>query len=400
MTTNPSLPPLPPAVIATAEEAGRRLAAEFTRPDGPRGKSGHADVDDEIEALLRERLLALFPARWLGEETGALAGPGGPWCWLVDPHDGTSAFLTGERGSAVSVALLRDGEPVLGVVHAPLSPDRGADTIAWAEGMDHLLRKGSPLAPALADGDLSPGAIVFVSQAAPEWPLGNARAVAPARFVGLPSIAYRLARAAAGDGVAAASLNSPCGWDYAAGHALVRGAGGLLIDEAAREVAYTVDGRSSTQWCFGGASQAVRDLAGRSWQAVRESPRMPRRTILGWPRAADGVALDRAIGCLLGQVAGDSLGSLVEFRPAEDIARQYPNGVRDLADGGAWNTIAGQPTDDSELALDLARTLIAQRSWSSEAVAAAYADWYASRPFDIGGTTRQALSAATALSSC
>jgi ADP-ribosylglycohydrolase len=95
-------------------------------------------------------------------------------------------------------------------------------------------------------------------------------------------------------------------------------------------------------------------------------------------------------------VVGDSLGSLVEFRSPRDIARQYPDGVRDLADGGTWNTIAGQPTDDSELALDLARTLVSQTSWSSEAVAAAYAGWYASRPFDIGGTTRQALSAAAA----
>ena len=56
----------------------------------------------------------------------------------------------------------------------------------------------------------------------------------------------------------------------------------------------------------------------------------------------------RARGCLLGQLAGDALGSLVEFRRPEDIRREYPNGVRELADG-AWNTIAGQPTDDSEM---------------------------------------------------
>jgi ADP-ribosylglycohydrolase len=78
------------------------------------------------------------------------------------------------------------------------------------------------------------------------------------------------------------------------------------------------------------------------------------------------------------------------------LTSAYPDGVRDLADGGTWNTIAGQATDDSELALDLARTLVRQVTWSSEAVAAAYAGWYASRPFDIGGTTRQALSAAAA----
>jgi ADP-ribosyl-[dinitrogen reductase] hydrolase len=118
------------------------------------------------------------------------------------------------------------------------------------------------------------------------------------------------------------------------------------------------------------------------------------RTVIGWPRRASEAALDRAVGCLLGQVAGDSLGSLVEFRTPDDIARQYPDGVRDLADGGTWKTIAGQPTDDSELALDLARTLAGRKTWSSQAVAAAYGGWYASRPFDIGSTTAQSLSAA------
>jgi ADP-ribosylglycohydrolase len=260
--------------------------------------------------------------------------------------------------------------------------------------MDQLLRNGQPVAPRLAQGELGPGSIVFLSQAAAEWPIGNGHAVAPARFVGLPSIAYRLARVAAGDGVAAVSLNGPCGWDYAAGHALVRGAGGVLLDEAGAEVRYTIDGRSSVRWCFGGAPAAARALAARDWGAVRRGPRQPRRVTLAGPRLDEGLALDRAVGCLLGQVVGDSLGSLVEFRSAEDIAREYPDGVRDLADGGTWNTIAGQPTDDSELALDLARTLVGLSEWAAEAVAEAYGVWLASRPFDVGGTTRQALSAA------
>ena len=43
--------------------------------------------------------------------------------------------------------------------------------------------------------------------------------------------------------------------------------------------------------------------------------------------------LERAQGCLLGQLAGDSLGSLVEFRVPDDIRRKYPKGFRELADG-------------------------------------------------------------------
>ena len=65
--------------------------------------------------------------------------------------------------------------------------------------------------------------------------------------------------------------------------------------------------------------------------------------------------VDRAQGFLLDKLAGDALGSLVEFQPPEKIRHDYTGGVRDLGDGGTWNTIVGQPMDDSELALLLAR---------------------------------------------
>jgi ADP-ribosylglycohydrolase/fructose-1,6-bisphosphatase/inositol monophosphatase family enzyme len=381
-------------VIALAEQAGRMLAGEFTSPEGPRGEGGHAPVDDEIEAMLRSALLTLLPAAWRGEETGAAPGPGNDFCWLVDPQDGTSAFLAGERGTAISIALLRGGVPVLGVVHAPLPPDRGPDSIAWAEGMDQILRNGSLVTPNLEPAKLAKGEVVLVSHAAAEWPLGNGRSVDPARFVALPSIAYRLARVAAGDGVAAVSLNAPCGWDYAAGHALLRGGGGVLLDEAGRPVTYTTSGISQVRRCFGGAPAAASELAQRHWTHLREGQQLPRRVTPAAPHRPHDLALDRALGCLFGQVAGDSLGSLVEFNSPAEIARRYPDGLSDLADGGTWSTFAGQPTDDSELALDLARTLAALRSFSVETVARAYAGWYCSEPFDIGSTTAQALLAA------
>ena len=100
-----------------------------------------------------------------------------------------------------------------------------------------------------------------------------------------------------------------------------------------------------------------------------------------------GGVRSRAQGCLLGQLAGDSLGSLVEFEDASTIRRLYPNGVRDLADGGMWNTLAGQPTDDSEMALALARSLVRIGAFSIDDIRASYVRWYKSRPFDIGSTT-------------
>ena len=94
--------------------------------------------------------------------------------------------------------------------------------------------------------------------------------------------------------------------------------------------------------------------------------------------------LERAQGCLLGQLAGDALGSLVEFQTPEQIRQEYPNGVRELAHGGTCNTIAGQPTDDSEMALLLARMLVDQGWYDPGEARKAYLFWLDSDPFDYG----------------
>lgn len=101
---------------------------------------------------------------------------------------------------------------------------------------------------------------------------------------------------------------------------------------------------------------------------------------------------DRARGCLLGQFIGDSLGSLVEFQSAEQISAHYPDGVRELADGGTWNLIAGQPTDDSQMAMMLIRSLLRRGTFDSADVMRSYVHWYSTGPFDIGSTCAQALS--------
>jgi ADP-ribosylglycohydrolase len=96
--------------------------------------------------------------------------------------------------------------------------------------------------------------------------------------------------------------------------------------------------------------------------------------------------ISRSEGCLLGQLAGDALGSLVEFQSPAAIRRSYPDGVRELVDGGTWDTIAGQSTDDSEMALLLARMLVKNGSYDSEAARKEYQYWLSSDPFDCGMT--------------
>lgn len=95
---------------------------------------------------------------------------------------------------------------------------------------------------------------------------------------------------------------------------------------------------------------------------------------------------NHAYGTLLGQCIGDSLGAQVEFSSAESIRSRFPDGVREMTGGGPHRILPGQVTDDSELALALARSIVKEGQFDVEAVARAYAAWKDSGPFDCGMT--------------
>jgi ADP-ribosylglycohydrolase/fructose-1,6-bisphosphatase/inositol monophosphatase family enzyme len=392
------------AAVAAARAAGRLLAEEFARPGGPRGQGDHCPADGESEALIRARLDAAFPDYgFVAEEDKAghrLPRDPGLHAWVVDPNDGTRAFRHGRRGASVSIGLLRDGVPVLGVVLAHTAPLGGEDLVTWAEGLGPLRRNGAPVPPAPPRGGLAAGDLVLVSAAGEGQPLLLAETLAPARFLPLPSIAYRLALVAAGEAAATASLQPLEGHDVAAGHALLRGAGLSLLGLDGREVHHDASGLTQVGPVTAGALAVAAALAERLRHRPPAPPHEAPRSELCRPRpggaVTDPLLLRRAQGVLLGQLCGDALGSLVEFQGPDEIAEDFPDGVRDMADGGTWNTLAGQPTDDSELALALARSLVRRNGFDAADVARAYAAWYESPPFDVGHTTRAALSAAAA----
>ena len=376
-------------VVKAVEAQGERLRAEFYRAEGPRGRRGNCPVDGEIEASLRKTLTALVPCAFAGEETEPSADA--DEVWLVDPHDGTFEFMSGRRGSAISVALVRSGVPVLGVVHAPDSPDRGPDTIAWAEGAGPLRRNGRALDVSLAGRLLVAGELVWATASSAVRPDTHLRAATPARFVAMPSIAYRMARVAAGEGIATLSTHGVQEYDIAAGMALIRAAGGVTLDAEGKDVVLEGNSRRRVSGCYAGAPEAARQLAGFDWKALETEPRRNPRVSLGFPRKNQQTKLSRAQGALLGQVIGDSLGSLVEGKPAPEIAQLYPEGLRELADGGVYKLLAGQPTDDSEMAITLARALVRDRKHDPERVLDAYRTWLTSRPVDVGMTTERGL---------
>ncbi|MDX2012109.1 MAG: ADP-ribosylglycohydrolase family protein [Myxococcaceae bacterium] len=100
--------------------------------------------------------------------------------------------------------------------------------------------------------------------------------------------------------------------------------------------------------------------------------------------------LSRARGALWGQAVGDALGTTVEFQRAEEIASRFPNGVREVVGGGPFDVAPGQVTDDTELALCLARSLAERGRFDEDDVARRYIAWCVANPPDVGGTTRRA----------
>lgn len=229
MSTSPApiAPEFLPAVREICVEAAK-IALDLFRPGSQTtartwSKSGGSPVteaDIGVDTFLRMRLSTLMPeAAWLSEETvdDALR-LSRRFVWVVDPIDGTRAYMGGSPDWAVCVALLDAGAPVLGVVHAPACE---ATYTASLGGGAHL-----------NDAPIRTSGIATLSGARIAGPkpmldaLGRTEDFQPMEKI--PSLALRLARIA--DATIDAGLISPDArdWDLAAADLILREAGGQV----------------------------------------------------------------------------------------------------------------------------------------------------------------------------
>lgn len=95
-------------------------------------------------------------------------------------------------------------------------------------------------------------------------------------------------------------------------------------------------------------------------------------------------------GTLLGLATADALGGAVEFMPRQAIKRAHPEGVREITGGGPHGLRPGEVTDDTAMALAIARACT-EEGIDLDQVAANFLEWYRSDPKDIGITTSRAL---------
>ena len=220
---------------AVMREAGE-LARETARGPFKRWTKGadHSPVsegDIAVNALLHQRLGALAPnAGWLSEESHEqLPDRPLPLAWIVDPIDGTRAYISGRADWTISVALTEHGRPLLATIYAPAT-----DEMFSAVHRAGARRNGIPIAA--TNGDKFAGARI----AGPKRYLDRLSTLTP-EMIALPkvhSLALRLARVALGEIDAAMASSGSHDWDLAAADLLVHEAGGLLTDFTGRPLNY------------------------------------------------------------------------------------------------------------------------------------------------------------------
>lgn len=124
-SSDPSLDDLLQFALDAAWQAGRVTLSHFQTGLVAERKADNSPVtiaDRETEQKLRQLITTRWPAHALiGEEFGASPGDetGDGYTWIIDPIDGTKSFVSGVPLYSVLLALVRDNEPLLGVIHFP-----------------------------------------------------------------------------------------------------------------------------------------------------------------------------------------------------------------------------------------------------------------------------------------
>lgn len=241
MTAPSDVPPdLMDSLREVAHEAGA-IAMRYFRPGGTTSakiwsKSGGSPVteaDVAVDTFLKIRLSGFLPeAGWLSEETADDARRlGRDLVWVVDPIDGTRAYLSGNKDWSIAIALLAQGAPVLGVVYAP-----ALDTFYEAMRGCGARRDGDTITVTSArdlDG-------VSVSGPAPFADRLARRAPGIVRAPRVPSLALRIARVADGSIDVGLVSGNARDWDIAAADLVLTEAGGIMTSPEGRPLVYNL----------------------------------------------------------------------------------------------------------------------------------------------------------------
>jgi 3'(2'), 5'-bisphosphate nucleotidase len=232
--TNPreSMEALLERVTQITRDAGQVVMEVYATDFSVRGKDDASPVteaDEHAERLILPALAALTPDVPVVAEEEVAAGrvpQVGERFWLVDPLDGTKEFISRNGEFTVNIALIDQGVPVLGVVLAPALGARGR-LFAGAEGLGAWVEDDAGRRPIACRAVPAEGLTVVASRSHGDATALDAflagRKVASLANAGS---SLKLCLVAAGEADLYPRLGRTMEWDIAAGHAVLRAAGG------------------------------------------------------------------------------------------------------------------------------------------------------------------------------
>ena len=196
-------------------------------------------ADREAESVMRMLVTKECPTHAIfGEEHGIELGSNGSseWMWVFDPIDGTKSFITGKPLWGTLIALLHNGEPVLGILDQPVLKERwigvrGKRTTM--NGKQISVKKNESLADAYM---YSTTPLMFEGMNAAKYDTLASKVKIP--MFGCDCYAYGLLAMGFADLVVEADLKP---YDYMALVPIVKGAGGSMTDWKGQELVFTAD---------------------------------------------------------------------------------------------------------------------------------------------------------------
>jgi myo-inositol-1(or 4)-monophosphatase len=213
------------AVREAGEIARKFFGGDYKRWDKGQGNPV-TEADLAVDRFLKERLLAARPGYgWLSEETDDdPARLGAEAVFVVDPIDGTIAFLKGRPHFTICAAVVRDGSPEVGVVYNPILEECFAARVGAG-----TVRNG--VAVRVGGRTVLEGCRMLGDRqmlAHPAWSVPPNRPWPPMEIESRSSIAYRLALVADNSFDATLALSGKRDWDLAAAHIILTEAGGVV----------------------------------------------------------------------------------------------------------------------------------------------------------------------------
>ncbi len=231
--SEPAAGPDSERLFAAVREGGA-IARKFFRGTFRSWTKGAGDSPvSEADIAVNDLLRAVLPQAgdgWLSEESeNDPARLHARRVWVVDPIDGTRAFIAGREDWSISVALVEGGRPVLAAVYAPASDE--LFTAALGRG---ALQNGRPISVSRG-GDLDDARLAGPKRRL-DWMSGRHPGL-----IAMPrvhSLALRLVRVAQGEFDGAIAGGNANDWDLAAADLLVHEAGGVVTSLDGRTLLY------------------------------------------------------------------------------------------------------------------------------------------------------------------